>query len=383
MGQKSITGLVTRSGIWHIDKRVRGFGRLCESCNTGDRQEAERYLIHRLDQIRKSTVYKERSPQIFRIAATKFLLDFQHQPSISDTAMHLQQLDPFIGDTFMHLVDDAALAPFIAARLAKGVSNRTINIALQRVVRILRLAATKWKDEFGMTWIDRPPAITMMPDKARRPAYPLSWEEQTYLLQALPGHIERMALYKANSGCREQEVCRLRWDWEVPVPELGTSVFIIPADFGGRRAGSGVKNGEERLVVLNDIAMSVIDGQRGKHKDWVFPYKGRPIKKMNSSGWRHARAEAAARWKKEKGEEAHPGFRKVRVHDLKHTFGRRLRAAGVSFEDRQVLLGHKSGSVTTEYSAPELAHLIAEANKVAATDGRSAPVLTLLKRRVA
>jgi hypothetical protein len=26
----------------------------------------------------------------------------------------------------------------------------------------------------------------------------------------------------------------------------------------------------------------------------------------------------------------------VRVHDLKHTFGRRLRAAGVSFKDRQV-----------------------------------------------
>ena len=34
----------------------------------------------------------------------------------------------------------------------------------------------------------------------------------------------------------------------------------------------------------------------------------------------------------------------VRVHDLKHTFGRRLRAAGVSFEDRQDLLGHRSGN---------------------------------------
>ena len=35
------------------------------------------------------------------------------------------------------------------------------------------------------------------------------------------------------------------------------------------------------------------------------------------------------------------GFRRVRVHDLKHTFGRRLRAAGVSFEDRQDLLGQE------------------------------------------
>ncbi len=40
-------------------------------------------------------------------------------------------------------------------------------------------------------------------------------------------------------------------------------------------------------------------------------------------------------------------FYMVRVHDLKHTFGRRLRAAGVSFEDRQDLLGHRAGRITT------------------------------------
>jgi len=44
----------------------------------------------------------------------------------------------------------------------------------------------------------------------------------------------------------------------------------------------------------------------------------------------------------------------LRVRDLKHTFGRRLRAAGVSFEDRQDLLGHRSGRITTHYSAAEL-----------------------------
>ncbi len=54
----------------------------------------------------------------------------------------------------------------------------------------------------------------------------------------------------------------------------------------------------------------------------------------------------------------------VRVHDLKHTFGRRLRAAGVSFEDRQDLMGHKSNRITTHYSAPELKNLINAANKV-------------------
>jgi hypothetical protein len=54
----------------------------------------------------------------------------------------------------------------------------------------------------------------------------------------------------------------------------------------------------------------------------------------------------------------------VRVHDLKHTFGRRLRAAGVSFEDRQDLLGHRSGRITTHYSAEELAKLVEVADQV-------------------
>jgi len=43
------------------------------------------------------------------------------------------------------------------------------------------------------------------------------------------------------------------------------------------------------------------------------------------------------------------------VHDLKHAFGRRLRTAGVPLETRKVLLGHKTGDITSHYSAPELA----------------------------
>jgi hypothetical protein len=49
---------------------------------------------------------------------------------------------------------------------------------------------------------------------------------------------------------------------------------------------------------------------------------------------------------------------------LKHTYGRRLRAAGVPVETRKVFLGHRNGDVTTHYSAPELRELIEAANRV-------------------
>ena len=79
---------------------------------------------------------------------------------------------------------------------------------------------------------------------------------------------------------------------------------------------------------------------------------------------------------------AHDGFARIRIHDLKHTFGRRQRAAGVTEEDRKALPGHKNGSITSHYSGAELGHLIEAANKVSATDSRG-PVLTILKRKQA
>jgi len=67
----------------------------------------------------------------------------------------------------------------------------------------------------------------------------------------------------------------------------------------------------------------------------------------------------------------------VRVHDLKHTFGRRLRA----FEDRQDLLGHKSNRITTHYSSAELTSLIAAAEKVCDEKSPNPPATTWLRRR--
>ncbi len=382
MGRSKTTGLICRNGVWHIQKHVKGYGRLCESTGTRDYAEAERFLIFRINEVRNASLYGVRPARIFREAATKYLLEHQHMPSVKDSASMLKQLDPFIGDVPLNRIHDGVLSGFVRKRRAEGVSHRTINMAIERVTRILRLASTVWRDENGLTWLETAPALTKLDERAtQRKPYPLSWEEQRVLFRLLPDHLSRMALFKVNTGCREQEVCQLKWGWEVPVPELGTSVFLIPSNFGGRREFSGVKNGEDRLVVLNDVAKSVVDAQRGNDSAWVFPYKDRALAKMNDSAWKNARVRAAKQWQAEMNEAAPEGFAHVRVHDLKHTFGRRLRAAGVTFEDRQVLLGHKNGSVTTHYSAPDIANLVEAANRVAATERRKIDAMTILRRR--
>ena len=136
-------------------------------------------------------------------------------------------------------------------------------------------------------------------------------------------------------------------------------------------------------MVLNSTAHSVIEGQRGLHPIWVFPRNGEPLRRLLQNAWRQARTRAAEKWRELKGEPAPEGFANVRVHDLKHTFGHRLEAAGVALSDCQVLLGHRSKSMTRRYMAPEIARLIQAAESVLETEKRCTVPLTIIRRRAA
>ena len=358
MGRKRTPGFVKRGGVWHIDKRIGG-RRICQSTDTAGLEEAERYFARLAEGIRQAQVYGVRPTRTFEQAAAKFVLENQHKRSIGDDIGRLKLLMPRIGHVPLDKLHSGTLQPWVEARQRQRVAAGTINHGLKVVRRILNLAALEWVDENGLTWLSHAPKIKLLPDKDKRQPYPLDWDEQVRLLKELPGHLAAMALFAINTGCRDQEVCRLCWQWEVQVPELATSVFIIP--------GANVKNGDERLVVLNRIAAAVVDAQRGNHPSRVFTYQGRPTTRMLNKAWLRARNAA--------------GLPKIRVHDLKHTFGRRLRAAGVSFEDRQDLLGHRSSRITTHYSAAELSKLIEAANRVCEA-GERKPELVVMRRKL-
>ncbi len=69
---------------------------------------------------------------------------------------------------------------------------------------------------------------------------------------------------------------------------------------------------------------------------------------INNSAWHAARKRA--------------GLPKLRVHDLRHTYGTRLRAAGVINEDRATLLGHATQSMPEHYAAADIGRLIGLSN---------------------
>jgi len=349
-------GLFKRAEYWHIDKQING-KRVRQSTGTRSLEEAERFLARLIEESRQAAVYGVRPERSFEQAAAKYVLENQHKRSLESDIGRLKPLMPWIGEIPLDRIHTGVLQPWIEFRREGGIKTGTINHGLKVVRRILNLASTEWIDEYGMTWLQSAAKIRLLPDHTKQPPYPLSWDEQDTLFKELPTHLANMALFAVNTGCRVNEICNLLWEWEIDIPALKSKIFIIPGEL--------VKNGDERVVVLNRIALSVVESMRGEHPTHVFSFQGEPVSRMLNSAWRKARTRA--------------GLPKVRVHDLKHTFGRRLRAAGVSFEDRQDLLGHRSGRITTHYSAAELSRLIEAANSIC-DRGRGRPELVVLRR---
>ena len=280
----------------------------------------------------------------FEAAVIRYLHDHQDKASIETEIHLLKPVLPHIAALPLAAVHDATLAPFVAERLKAGRAHKTVNLSLGVVRRVLNLAAKRWRDEHGRPWLASAPSITLLPLTGhQRPPRPISWTEQRKLLPLLPDHLAKMALLVLNTGARDDVVCSLQWAWEIPVPELGVSVFEVPAvHVKGRR--------QARVLVCNGVAQSVIEAQRGKHATHVFTWRGKPISRMSNTAWDRARAAA--------------GLGDLHVHDLRHTVGMRLREAGVPESTRADVLWHATRSMTAHYSLAQLVELHAALVKI-------------------
>lgn len=316
--------------VQYRKRRIRG------SSGTNNPREAERRLRRIKEQIDNQELYGVRPDRPFRLAAEKLIREFQGSPkTLQMYAQQADDLDPWIGDDPLRLICKDRLWPFIEARRADGVSVRTINLAIAFVRRVLRLAAYYWRDENGMSWLENCPIIQFEKGPAKKP-YPLSWDEQEKLFDLLPGRVRKAAIVAVNTGLRETPLIRLRWEWEDHCGELGETVFRIPAEL--------MKNKKPMVLILNRPARDAVESMRGHHAELVFG----EMYQMTNNAWKNAWREAGLPTGKEyvKG-----------VHNLRHTFGKRLRDAGVLERDVQDLLHHVPRNITRHYSAPELRNL--------------------------
>jgi integrase len=337
---------VLADGRRFIDKLYLGI-RIGLRVGALTQEQAEERLRVEMARVEYEIQRKAHARPTFTDCSARYVAQSRGKQSIDVIKWHVTLLQSYLGNLEPRQVHDATLEPFVKARLADGASATTINRSLEVVRTILNRAARSYRDADGRPWLEAlPPLITMLPESPRLP-YPLTWKEQDQLFRRLPSHLGRMALFAVNTGLRDSNVCGLQWSWELPVPEIGRSVFVVPPEaFKTKRA---------HVAILNDVAWSIIKAQRGLHPIWVFPYRGRRINAMNNNGWQQARREA--------------GLPLVRIHDLRHSFGSRLRAAGVSAEDREALLGHANHSMAGHYASADVGRLLKQANLIVDRSG--------------
>ncbi len=191
---------------------------------------SEAILAKVIEEQRQAEIFDVRPDRTFEEAAAKFVIENKHKASLRGDITQLKRLMPFIGGVTLRQLHMGSLEQWMQERRRGGVSNGTINHGLQIVRRIVNLASSEWVDENGLTWLERPPKIKLLANRGKRKPYPMNWEEQDRLFAKLPKHLRVMALFKVNTGLRDSDVCCLRWDDEVVLSDLNTSVFIIPCE---------------------------------------------------------------------------------------------------------------------------------------------------------
>ena len=120
----------------------------------------------------------------------------------------MKNLDPYIGDRFIHEIHDGTFDKFRKDREAEGVSIGSVDRDIGTAARVLEEAARKWRDDgTNLTWLVETSMIEYQREYNKRLPYALDWEEQKLLFSELAMHLRTMSLFDVNTGLQDQERC--------------------------------------------------------------------------------------------------------------------------------------------------------------------------------
>lgn len=301
------------------------------SSGTTDKRQAKEYEDSLKSKLWRVENLGEKPRRLWQEAVLRFVGEQEGQPSLPVQKMHLRSLDKWLRGRYLDEIGRDLLDNVAKARKAEGVSPATVNRMLEVVRALLRRAAREWE------WIDKAPAIRMLPVAKKRIRW-LTHEESERLLLCLPEHLADMAEFTLAAGPRETNVTGLEWSQL----DLTRKVAWIHPDQS--------KTKKAYAIPLNAEAVAVIRRQIGKHPTHVFTYRGKPVKRCNNHGWRTALKKA--------------GINDFRWHDLRHTWASWHVQAGTPLHVLQELGGWSSYKMVLIYAHLSAGHLAEHAENL-------------------
>jgi len=239
------------SRYWWFSVVLPNGKRLRQSTGTENREEAQALLAKlKLESFREYLEVK---------AALR---------SIRDVKRICRNLDPYLGDKMLTEITGDVVWSVCQREIAKGNKPATVNRYLAVVRGVLRTARDEWQ------WIDNFPKIRLLPGEVERDRW-LTREEADKLIAACAPHLAAIVRFALATGCRASEITGLEWS---------------RVDLERRTAWlNHTKNGTPRGVPLNEDAVAVLEGEKGKHSRCCFTYRGEPIRwGVCNTGWLEA-----------------------------------------------------------------------------------------------
>ena len=241
------------SRFWWINLVLPDGRRVCQSTGRVERTEAEAYVVRLKNEAIEARQQGLLGIFVWQQAVVRYLEEFAEKRSLPDDKDHLKKLDPYLRSLRLDAIDMTVLQPFIGDRRAKdGVSNATVNRALEVVRRILNVAHQDWR------WLRGVPKIRMLKEPRRRVRF-LRREEADRLIKALPAHMKPIVQFALATGCRASEIHGLEWS------RVDLARKVAWLDHGTTKSGEG------RGIPLNADAVAALESTLGKPGAGVSP----------------------------------------------------------------------------------------------------------------
>jgi integrase len=236
-----------------------------------------------------------------------------------------KHLVPAFGDLALSAIDVARVERYKRAKLAEGLSARSINHHVGTLSTCLH-DAMEWGSLAAV------PKLKLLRNPYLQFDF-LSHQEADRLVAAVtPGPWRTMVTLALNTGLRIGEMFGLQWnDIDITARQLVVRRSIVYGIVGS------TKNNRERQIPLSATAVAAL-ATMPQDNQFVFHRKnGKPLI-YPTARWQMAQACA------------HAGLRNIHWHVLRHTFASWLVADSVPLPIVQGLLGHANIEMTMRYS---------------------------------
>ena len=326
------TGIYRRgdSRYWWINTVLPNGKRLCESTRTESRKEALALLAKLKHEAFRSSHFGIKPKRSWQEAVVRYLEVKARLRSIRDVRRICRMLHPYLGNKLLTEIDGDMIWSVSQRELKRGNKPATVNRYLATIRGILRMARDEWQ------WIDNFPKVRLLAGEVERDRW-LSQDEAGRLISVCPPHLAAIVKFALATGCRASEITGLEWS-RVDL-RRGTAWL------------NRTKNGTPRGVPLNEDAVAVLEGEKGKHPRTCFTYRGEPIRwGVCNTAWLEAVKKAE--------------LVDFRFHDLRHTWASWHRQAGTSCDELKDLGGWKSRVMVDRYAKFGSEHLATAASRI-------------------